>query len=176
MSNSAATRPAKDEFAPYYSMYIDLVPEGDIVGILSHQLEETLALLRGVSEEKAGFRYAPDKWSIKELIGHLNDTERIMAYRALRFARNDQKPLSGFEQDDYVSAAMSDKSSLADLASELEHVRKANIFLFRQLSNEAWQRRGLANDKEISVRALAYIIAGHERHHIEILRSRYLTA
>ena len=168
------TRPASGEYAPAYERYVSLVPEGDIVTTLKQQLESTLALLRGIDEPQANKRYAPGKWSIKELVGHLIDSERIFAYRALRFARNDQTPLSGFEQDDYVRSASFDDRSLADLTNEFEHVRRANISLFASLDPEAYSRRGPANEVEISVRALAYIMAGHETHHMQVLNSRYL--
>lgn len=174
MENIAHARPGADEYAPYYSKYISRVPEGDVISILSQQLESTLAVLRNITEEQANSRYAEGKWSIKELIGHLTDSERIFGYRALRFARNDQTPLPGFEQDDYVANAGFDKCSLSNLVEELEHVRRSNLSLLRNLDAEAWQRRGDANSQEVSVRALAYIIAGHETHHMEILRTRYL--
>lgn len=168
------TRPAGDEFAPDYEQYISLVPEGDIVTTLTRQLDSTLALLRGFDESQAGNRYAPDKWSIKELIGHVIDAERIFSYRALRFGRKDQTPLSGFEQDDYVRGANFDDRKLADLADEFEHVRRANICLFGSLSPDSWSSRGKANDVEVSVRALAYIMAGHVTHHMNVLTTRYL--
>jgi hypothetical protein len=167
-------RPDETEYIPYFGRYISLVPEGDILEVLSRQIDETLALLRDVPESRGGHRYAPDKWSIKELVGHMIDSERIFSYRALRFARNDQTPLPGFEQDDYIKNGSFDDYPLSELASELESVRRATLFLFRHLNDEAWMRRGLANDSEASVRALAYMIAGHELHHREILRSRYL--
>jgi hypothetical protein len=176
MTDSTISKPDETEYLPYYGKYISLVPDGDIVAALEGQLDETLALLRSISESEAGFRYAPDKWSIKELLGHVIDTERIFAYRALRFARNDKTPLPGYEQDDYIRNASFDDCRLADLASEFENVRRSNIFFFKHLNYEAWTRRGLANDSEVSVRALAYIIAGHELHHCEILRSKYLPA
>ena len=169
------TRPAHGEYAPYYGKYISLVPDGDILASLREQMTETLALLNAVPEERAGHRYASDKWSIKEVIGHLIDTERIFAYRALRFGRADETGLPGFDQDDYIRNASFDNYPLSDLAAEFEHVRLASIFLFRHLGEEAWGRRGAANDSEISVRALAYIIAGHELHHREIIRGKYLS-
>ena len=174
MTESNIERPDATEYAPYYERYISLVKDGDILASLSQQMDETLTLLGSISEEQANFRYAPDKWSIKELVGHLIDTERIFSYRALRFARNDKTPLPGFDQDDYIRGASFDDYSLADLASEFEHVRRAGLSLFKHLDREAWKRRGAANDSEVSVRALAYIIAGHELHHMGILRSRYL--
>lgn len=169
-----ASKPEETEYLPYYSKYVSLVPDGDIVSVMSKQLNETLSLLRSIPESQAGFRYAPDKWSIKELVGHVIDSERIFSYRALRFARNDKTPLPGYEQDDYIRNASFDDYPLDDLASELESVRQSTLFLFKHLDEEAWTRKGVANESEASVRALAYIIAGHELHHRGILRSRYL--
>jgi DinB superfamily len=174
MPNLLIARPDPSEYAQDYAKYVSLVPDGDILALLKQQIEETLSLLSSVSEERANHRYAPGKWSIKELIGHLIDSERIFAYRALRFARGDQTKLPGFEQDDYIRNASFDDYPLTDLAAEFEYVRRANLFLFQHLSEEAWGRTGAANDSEISVRALAYSIAGHELHHREILRTRYL--
>lgn len=176
MVNETIGKPHTTEYLPYYSRYVALVPDGDILTVLRKQMEETLALLGSIPEVRADFRYAPDKWSIKELVGHMIDSERIFAYRALRFARNDKTPLPGYEQDDYVSNASFGSCKLADLASEFESVRRSNLFLFRHLDGDAWMRKGLANDSEASVRALAHIIAGHELHHREILRNRYLSA
>jgi uncharacterized damage-inducible protein DinB len=174
MSSAAATQPQTTEYNPYFGKYLSLVPEGDVVATLSRQLEDTLAFLRGLSEEQADTRYAPDKWSIKEVVGHLLDSERIFGHRAFHFARNDQAALPGYEQDDYVREGNFGKRSLSDLADEFEHVRRANLLLLRSLDDEAWLRRGVANDSEISVRALAYILAGHETHHMQIIRERYL--
>lgn len=174
MSNLITGRPNTGEYAPYHEQYINLVPEGDILWVLGEQTRETLSVLRGISEAQADYRYSPGKWSIKEVVGHIIDAERIFGYRALRFARNDRTPLSGFEQDDYVKYGGFGAQSLSDLASEYEHVRRANIYLFRGLTSEAWDRRGTANDNEISVRAMAYIMAGHELHHMGIIRTKYL--
>jgi hypothetical protein len=174
MTGLNLNRPDTTEYAPYYHKYVSLVSESDILTRLSRQLDETLALLESISESQADYRYAPDKWSIKELVGHLIDTERIFAYRALRFARNDNTPLQGFDQDDYIRGASFNDCAMSDLASEFAHVRRSSLSLFKHLSEEAWKRKGAANDSEVSVRALAYIIAGHELHHMEILRSRYL--
>lgn len=174
MENITATRPEANEYAPDFGRYISLVPAGDVVATLSRQLEETLATLRGIGEEQADSRYAEGKWSIKELVGHVIDGERIFAYRALRFARNDQTPLPGFEQDDYINNARFGDYQLSELIEEFEHVRKATLSLFRHLDAGAWSRQGSANDALVSVRALAYIIAGHEAHHMNILRERYL--
>ena len=173
-SAAAIARPASSEYAPYYERYVVLVPEGDIVSILERQLETTLQLLRGIDESQAGRRYAPGKWSIKELVGHLIDTERIFSYRALRFARNDKTPLTGFDQDAYVSNANFDDILMNDLAAEFEYLRRSDIRLFRGLREAAWSRRGTANDVEVSVRALAFIIAGHEAHHVQVLKTLYL--
>jgi uncharacterized damage-inducible protein DinB len=174
MSATAPARPASDEYAPYYEKYVSLVPDGNIVETLERQSAETLALLRSIPEEKASSRYEPGKWSIKEVVGHIIDTERVFAYRALRFARADATPLPGYEQDDYARAANFDARTLASLADDFERVRAATVSLLRPLDAEALKRRGTANDNPVSVRALAHIIAGHELHHVGILRERYL--
>jgi hypothetical protein len=174
MNNSIIGRPDETEYLSYYGKYIALVPDGDILATLSQQLDATLALLREIPEARGSFRYADDKWSIRELVGHLIDSERVFSYRALRFARNDRTPLPGFEQDDYIRNASFNDCTLNDLASELESVRHSTLFLLKHLNEEAWMRKGLANDSEVSVRALAFILAGHELHHRNILRDRYL--
>ncbi|MCP9494493.1 MAG: DinB family protein [Pyrinomonadaceae bacterium MAG19_C2-C3] len=171
------TKPDAAEYAAYYGKYVALVPvDREIISVLHRQLDETLELLRGIPEADGNTRYAPDKWSIKEVVGHVADTERIFAYRALRFARGDATPLPGFEQDAYVVNARFDDCNLAELAAEFESVRRATIALLKPLTKEAWQRSGIASDNPVSVRALAYIIAGHELHHRNILLSRYLEA
>jgi uncharacterized damage-inducible protein DinB len=174
MSATAPARPEANEYASYYGKYVSLVPDADVVETLTRQNEDTLALLGGVTEERAGFRYEPGKWSIKQIVGHLIDTERIFAYRALAIARGEQKPLPGMEQDEYMATTNFDARTLADLAEEFSHVRRANTLMLRGLSDEAWSRRGVASDNEVTVRAIAYIIAGHEAHHVQILRARYL--
>ena len=166
-------RPAANEHDPYYFRYIDLVPEGDIVTTLETQIAETTALLAGLSEERAGSTYESGKWTIKEVLGHLSDTERILSYRALRISRNDQVPIEGFDQDPYVQNAPFAHCPLSAILEEFRAVRQATLFLFRHLDPPAWTRRGIANEKEITVRALAYIIAGHELHHRTILKQRY---
>ncbi len=166
--------PDPSEYASYYGRYISLVGGGDILAVLEGQPRETLALLSGLTGNQGDYRYAPDKWTMKEVLGHVIDTERIMAYRALRMARNDRTPIEGFEQDDYVRHGNFGNRGLADLLEELVCVRRASLFLFQRLSPEAWMRRGIANQNEISVRALAYVIAGHELHHRRILKDRYL--
>jgi hypothetical protein len=167
-------RPQNNEYAPYYARYIDRVPDGDLVEVLCTQIGETLALLRGIPEDRASYRYEPGKWSIKEVVGHLADVERIMGYRMLRIARGDSTPLPGFDENAYVLAANFDARSLTSLAHEFERVRGATIAFLETLDPDAAARRGSANNLEISARALAYIIAGHERHHVVILRERYL--
>ena len=167
-------RPQTDEYVPYYGKYISLVPDGDLVGTLRGQIGETLSLLRTIPEGRASHRYAPDKWSIKEVVGHLSDVERVMTYRALRIARGDQTPLAGFDENAYVPAANFEARSLASLAHELAEVRRATVAFFETLDPDAAARRGSANNNEVSARALAYIVAGHERHHVAILKERYL--
>lgn len=174
MLNANVNRPEATEYVRDFEKYVSLVKGDDVLNSLTQQLETTLSTLRGIPESEADARYAPGKWSIKELVGHMIDSERIFAYRALRFARGDRTPLPGFEQDDYIRNAAFEKCKLADLASELEHIRRSNLHLFRNLEEAAWQRSGMANDAPISVRALAYIIAGHELHHMGILRTKYL--
>jgi hypothetical protein len=167
-------RPQPDEYNPYYGKYISLVEADDIVNALTTQGNETTALLSKLTESQGNHRYAPDKWSVKQVLGHLTDSERIFAYRALRIARNDSKPLQGFEQDDYVRYGGFDDLSLHVLVEDFWAVRRATVFLFAHLTADASLRRGVANDNEISVRALAWIIAGHELHHRGILKEKYL--
>src|SRR5947209_4213338 len=166
MSATAPARPEKDEYAPYYDKYVSLVHDGEVVETLERQIEDTLALLRGVGEERAGHRYAPGKWSIREVVGHMIDTERIFAYRALAIARGEQQPLPGMDQDEYMAGANFDARTLSDLLDQFEHVRRANVLMLHGLSDEAWVRRGVASGNEVTVRAIAYIIAGHEAHHV----------
>lgn len=167
-------RPDSSEHAPYFEKYIALVPDGDIVEIVASQIEDTARLLSGVGEAKALYRYAPGKWSLKEVVGHLADTERVLSYRALRFSRNDQTPLAGFDENVFVAHASFDARPLADLVEEFRHVRQATVALFCRMTPEMAARRGVANQNEVTVRALAYIIAGHERHHVAIIKDRYL--
>jgi uncharacterized damage-inducible protein DinB len=167
-------RPQNNEYAPYYAGYIAQVPDGDLVDVLRRQIGETLSLVRGVPEERASHRYAPGKWSIKEVLGHMADVERIMGYRMLCIARGDTTPLPGFDENAYVPVANFDARSLASLASEFEQVRRATVAFIEHLDADAAARRGTANNLEITARAIAYIIAGHERHHVRILRERYL--
>ena len=174
MTTTTSSRPADDEYAPYFARYMALVPEPDAITALEHQLEEMLPFLRSLSEAQGELRYAPGKWSIKEVVGHLTDTERVFAYRAMRFARGDRTPLPGFDENSFVTAARFDARPLQSVVDELELVRRSSLAMFRGLGEPAWQLRGVANDNEISVRALAFNIAGHGRHHVAILRERYL--
>ena len=172
----AAVRPSTGEYASFYETYISLVKSDDILAVLETQRLQTAHFFAARSERDGNFRYAPDKWTVKEVVGHLSDSERIFAYRALRIARGDQTPLSGFEQDDYVRGGNFRDRTLGDLAEEFAMVRAASVALFRSLDNDAWERRGTANKNEVTVRALAYIIAGHELHHRRILDERYFPA
>jgi hypothetical protein len=166
-------RPDQTEHAPYYGRYIDLVPETDILTALARGTEETFVYLRSLPEAAGAARYAPGKWTVGEVVGHLSDTERLFAGRALCFARGAPDPLPGMEQDDWMKASPFASQNLRDLVAEFEHVRRSTIALFRPLAREAWDRRGTASDCPFTVRALAYIILGHERHHLGILKSRY---
>lgn len=167
-------RPEKSEYAVYYEKYVALVPGGDFLEILGEQHSGLLRLLSRLSEEQADFRYANAKWSIKETIGHLSDAERIFAYRLLRIARGDQTPLASFEQEPYIETGNFSARKLSDLLDEFSSVRQASITLVRSLDDKAWMRRGTASGREITALALAFIIAGHERHHGMILEERYL--
>lgn len=167
-------RPEGAEYAPYYERYISLVKGNEPLAFLTAQIENTVSALRAILEERGGHRYAPDKWTIREVVGHMIDTERIFAYRALRFSRNDAAALPGFEQDDYVREGPYENCRLSDLIDEFAAVRTTTVALFRNLSPEAWLRRGTASNNVMSVRALAYVIAGHELHHMKVMRERYL--
>jgi hypothetical protein len=169
-------RPDPSEHAVFYGPYIALVPEGDLLANLEASIRDWKSLLGGLTDAQAEFRYQPAKWSIKETVGHVNDTERIFAYRVLRIARADKTPLSGFEQDDYVREGDFSKRSLPDLLDEFSTIRHSTIALLRSLGPNVWTRRGNANQKEVTVTALGFIIAGHERHHRAILEQRYLPA
>jgi hypothetical protein len=169
-----STRPAPAEYAPYYGRYITKVADGDVVRMLQDQIAATIPFLRAIPAEKAGHRYAPGKWSIRECIGHLVDTERIFAYRAVRIARNDATPLPGFDENAFVANARFDERSMSSLIDEFETVRRASIAFFDSLVAEEWLRKGTASDNPVSVRALAWIMAGHELHHLEVMKTRYL--
>jgi hypothetical protein len=166
-------RPEPGEYAPYYERYISLIAGSDILGTLESQRRQMMLLLSGRDEEDGDLRYAPDKWTAKEVLGHVCDAERVFTYRALRIARGDRTPIEGFEQDDYVRNGPFGHAPLAEVVEDYIAVRRATLTLLRNLEEAAWTRRGIANKNEITVRALAYIIAGHELHHRLILEERY---
>jgi uncharacterized damage-inducible protein DinB len=176
MPAASATRPLAGEFLPYFGTYIDVVPDGDVMGVLEASLGVTRKLLSTVSEERSGYRYAEGKWSIKEVIGHMSDTERIFTYRLLTFARGDAGPQPGFDENTYTPAQQSDRVPFTWLLDEFSAVRAATLALLRVLPPEAWERRGVASTHTLSVRASAWIIAGHEIHHRRVLEERYLSA
>lgn len=167
-------RPDRDEHIDYYSRYIDRVRDGDIVATLESQLGETLSFLRSIPDSKLDYRYAPGKWSIREVVGHLADGERVFQYRAWRFSRADTTPVPGFEENDYVANAPFSRMPIGDLISEFEYLRRASIRMLSAMDADTMQRRGTANGAGISVRAIAWILAGHVDHHQEILRTCYL--
>jgi len=166
-------RPQSGEYAPYYERYISLIEDNDILATLDRQRREMVLLLSGLSEEQGDFRYAPEKWSAKQVLGHVCDTERVFAYRALRISRGDATPMEGFEQDDYVKNGPFARHVIAEVIEDYIAVRRATISLLRSLEEAAWSRRGVANKNEVTVRALAFTIAGHEAHHRRILEEKY---
>lgn len=169
-------RPTPQEFAPYYGRYVEHVPDGDVVATLVRQGESLGALLDGLPEARGDHRYAPGKWTIREVTGHIMDTERVMAYRALRFARGDATPLASFDESTWAASGEHGTRTLGSLVAEFRAVRAATIALLSNLSPAAWDRTGVASGYEVSVRGLAWIIAGHALHHQEILKTRYLGA
>src|ERR1700730_8691530 len=166
--------PQRTEAASHYFTYIDLISGDDILQIMNAQLDDTAALLGSVSEEKSLHRYAPDKWSIRQATSHVNDTERVFAFRAMWFARGFSDPLPSFDQNIASDAAGADNHSLASHVQEFRKIREATLVLFRNLPAEAWIRSGVASGNSVTVNALAYIIAGHVAHHAAILQERYL--
>ena len=168
-------RPEKTEYNEYYERYISLVDETEIVAAFENQLREMSELFKSISEEKSAFAYAEGKWTIKEMVGHLIDGERIFGYRALRISRGDETPMEGFEQDGYVENAPFNDYQFSDLVAEFELVRRSNISFFKHLKDKRFlTRTGTASGSPVSVRALAYIMVGHVCHHANILRERYL--
>ncbi|HTL94813.1 MAG TPA: DinB family protein [Gemmatimonadaceae bacterium] len=176
MPQPRIARPDENEYAPSFHGYIFRVPDGNLIELLDEQVAATRAMLGSLSDSDARFRYGPDKWSIKEVVGHVTDTERIMAYRALCFARGEKTVLPSFEENDYVKAARFDERELSALLAEFGLVRAATVALFDGLSEDELMRRGRTPSGEYSVRAMAYNIAGHELHHQQILTERYLAA
>ena len=173
MPTPAPSRPAAGEFFEYYGKYIALVPDGDVRSHIEHQLTDTAAFIKSRGDAWAMSRYAPGKWSPKEVIGHLADAERIFAYRALRIARGDATALAGFNENAYVPVGQFDARDMNDLLEEFAAARASTIAMLNGFDEAAWARTGNASGHAISVRALAYIIAGHERHHLSILKDRY---
>jgi len=169
------TRPATTETASYYFRYIDLVPDGDILEILAKQLTETNSFLSRISEDQSLHRYAPDKWTIRQVLNHIIDTERVFLYRALWFARGFAESLPSMDQDVGVAGADANSVNWANLVEEFRHVRLATLSFFRNLPEAAWSRTGVASENPFTVCALAYIIAGHLKHHETVIRERYLS-
>lgn len=172
---TALTVPSRDEATEYFFTYIDQVNPGvDIVAFLEQQLDETLSFLRAIPESRTLHRYAPDKWTIREVVGHLSDCERLFTYRAFWFARGFDSPLPSFDQDQAVATAGSNERTWASLVEDFRTVREATLTFYRELPGDGWPRRGIASGNPLSVRALAYLSAGHVIHHVKILRERYL--
>jgi len=167
-------RPKQNEYAPYYDTYIKKLVGNDIIEILTDQLERIVNLFKSINEDKGNYAYAAGKWSIKEVLGHMIDGERIFSYRALCIARGEQQPLPGFEQDDYVKAAQFNKRTLSSLVDDYRYTREADIALFKSFDDEALNRWGTASNNKVTVRAIMFIVAGHEEHHINILKTKYL--
>ncbi len=174
--NTVIVRPAHDEYNAYYETYVGRVPAGDILQILTEQYDQLVTLLYAVSEQAANGTFAPGEWSLKEVIGHLSDAERVFSYRALCIARGETAALPSFDQDVYVTAANFNECTLADLLAELSLLRQANMLAFEQYTNAISQQRGTANGADISVRALLYILAGHFIYHLEDISEKYLPA
>ena len=174
MTTTHRGRPDASEFAPYYAGYVAAVPDGDIIEVIRRGAEDLATTVATIPEDRGDHRYADGKWSIRELLGHVIDAERIFSYRLLRVARGDATPLPGFDQDPYVLTSGAQQRSVASLAAELAAVRASTIALLESLPDDAWTRGGTASGHPVSARALAYITAGHAEHHLQILRSRYL--
>ena len=164
---------AATDYAPAFAGYVSLVPEEDIVSVIEQQSSETQKLIASLDESRSMYRYAEGKWSVKEVIGHITDAERVFGYRALCISRGDKNSLPGFDENEYMRNANFDDWRVGDLAESYALTRRANIVMFRNMREDVWDWRGIANNNEITVRALAYVIAGHERHHLRVLRERY---
>lgn len=167
-------RPEKTDYPPFYETYIKLIQTSDVIPLLENQGHDFFAFVKEIDPSNGDFKYAEGKWSVKEVIGHIIEVERIMAYRALAISRGDSQSLPGMDENLYIKNSNYKNSQLADLAEEFNHVRKANIYFFKSLNHEMINRKGMANGNEITVAALVYIIAGHLSHHLHILRERYL--
>ncbi|WP_062239710.1 DinB family protein [Fictibacillus sp. FJAT-27399] len=170
------SKPDTNEYNSYYEKYIKALPEQDIVNLLEEQAKETRQLVQNLTEQQGLFRYGPYKWSIKEVIGHMTDTEGIMGFRLLSIARGDKGMLPGFDENAYVEQTYFDRQPLSELLQQAQVVRQSTILLIKSIDEETWTRRGNANGSDVTVRAIAYIIAGHEKHHLGILKERYFTS
>lgn len=169
------TPPTAEEYAPFYAEYVQRASaKDDVVGALPQQIRDLRSVLGKLSDEQARFRFGPAEWSIKEVIGHLNDVERVFSYRLFRISRNDATPLSGFEQDDYVRESNFDQSDLNDLIQEFEHLRRANMLAIKNMTDDSILRRGTASGQTVSARALIYMLVGHVEHHLASLQENYL--
>lgn len=173
---SSLRRPATSEHAPYFSRYIDLVPDGDVLALLEKQLKETESLLRSISEKQSEHRYAPEKWSIREVVGHISDAERVFVYRALRAVRKDPAELPGFDENTWAANSNAHRRTMASLIDEFRAVRLATLATYRGFEDASWANSVIASKNPISARAAAYVTAGHELHHVKILREKYLNS
>jgi hypothetical protein len=169
------SRPQPAEYDPYYDKYISLVRETEVIDALARQPAELSALFDGLSDTRGAYAYAEGKWTMKESLSHVIDAERMFAYRVFRISRGDQTPIEGFEQDGYIENSHANGRSFSDMLDEFRLLRKANILFFRNLHPDDWVRTGTANQVTVSVRALAYIMAGHVNHHLNIFHSHYLS-
>jgi hypothetical protein len=169
-------RPAEGEFAPFYAGYVSLVSEADILDVLEGQAAEIRLQTRRFIPEREQFRYEPEKWSVREVLGHMTDAERVFGFRAFCFSRGDESALPGFDENEYVARSGFDRCRLSDLVEEFAQLRETNLTALRRLDEDAWRRIGTASGRPVSVRALAYIMAGHVRHHLQILATRYAAA
>jgi hypothetical protein len=167
-------RPGEHEFASFYAGYVSLVPETDVMHVLEQQAEEVRRQTRAFIPAREQFRYAEGKWSVREIMGHVNDAERVFGFRAFCFSRGDRNALPSFDQDDYVARGRFDRDTLADLVEAFAKLRETNLMFLRRLDDDEWRRQGTASGSPVSVRALAYIMAGHVRHHLQILSTRYV--
>lgn len=167
-------RPNVTEYAPYYQRYIDLVTTDDIFSFFKQQADEIVTLFTNLSEDQASFRYAEGKWTIKEVLAHIVDSERIFGYRVLAISRGEKNPLPGFAENDYVRNGKYENRSLKSLLAEYSHLSLANLELFKSLDEEMLSQKGTASGKEVTARAILFVTIGHEKHHLEIIKSRYL--
>lgn len=176
MASTTIARPTSNEYAPYHAEYVGAVPDGDVLALFERQGQETLALLRSIGEQKSGYRYATGKWSVREVVGHIMDAERVFTYRALTFARGDATALPSFDENAWAAVSNADRRTMASLLDEFSALRTASAALFRSFGEAEFARHGTASGYRVTVRGLLYVTAGHERHHVRILRERYLAS